>query len=82
MRISSKRLELVAGKIRPVARKNEPGDSKRRYSRESVVHARATVLRMLESAWREEIITENVVKRSKVPDMDEAKKARAVLTDD
>jgi integrase len=73
--------ELAAGKIQPVTRKSEREGAERRYSRASIVHARAAVLRMLESAWREEIVVENVAKRSKVPDIDEPKKARAVLTD-
>jgi integrase len=42
---------------------------------------RATVLRILESAWREELVTENVAKRTTVPDVDEERKSRAVLAD-
>jgi integrase len=52
-----------------------------RYSRESVQHIRATILRCLEAAWREELITENVAKRTTVPEIEETRKARAVLTD-
>jgi hypothetical protein len=39
------------------------------------------VLRILETAWREELVPENVAKRTTVPETDEAKKPRAVLTD-
>lgn len=53
-----------------------------RYSRESITHMRATILRILETAWREELVTENVAKRTTVPDIDEDKRPRAVLTDE
>jgi integrase len=53
-----------------------------RYSRESISHLRATVLRVLEAAWRESIVAENVAKRTVVPDLDEERLPRAVLTDD
>jgi len=54
----------------------------RRYSRESILQIRATILRMLESAWKAEIIPENRAKRTEVPEIDETRKPRAVLTDD
>jgi hypothetical protein len=48
-----------------------------RYSRESVVHMRATVLRILEAAWRERLVSQNDAKRSTVPNVEEVKKPRA-----
>jgi len=54
----------------------------KRYSRESISHMRATVLRVLENAWREELVTENVTKRTAVPEIDENKLPPAVLTDE
>jgi integrase len=54
----------------------------RRYSRESICHMRATVLRMLQSAWREELVSENRAARTTVPDLEENKKPRAILTDE
>ena len=51
------------------------GSNGTRYSRESIVHLRAVILRMLETAWREELIPENVARRTKVPDLEESIKA-------
>ena len=53
----------------------------KRYSRESITQMRATILRMLESAWKEEVLTENGAKRTEVPEIEETKKPRAVMTD-
>lgn len=68
-----------AGRILKVQR--SPDKPAARYSRESILHMRATVLRMFEAAWREELVPENRVKRTQVPELEELKKARAVLTD-
>jgi integrase len=65
--------EAVEGRI--LGLRGEP------YSRQSVLHLRATILRMLEAAWREELIKENPAKRTQVPEMDEEHLPRAVLTD-
>jgi integrase len=48
------------------------------------VHIRDTALRIFESAWRDEIIAENPVKRVTLPDVDDGRieKARCILTDD
>jgi len=43
---------------------------------------RATVLRMLQAAWGEELVAENRAARTTVPDIEENKKPRAILTDD
>jgi integrase len=53
----------------------------KRYSRESIMQMRAAILRMLESAWKEELLSENRAKRTEVPEIEETKKPRAVLTD-
>lgn len=69
----------AAGRIVKLKRNSDAPDE--RYSRESIMHMRATMLRMFEAAWREELIPENRVKRTQVPELDETKKARTVLTD-
>ena len=51
------------------------------YSRQSVAHIRATIFRLFDAAWRDELIPENRVARVSVPEMVETRKPRAVLTD-
>ena len=52
-----------------------------RYSRASIVHMRATIFRLFQAAWKDELVAENRVARVEVPELEEEKKARAVLTD-
>ncbi len=53
-------------------------------SSDSIRHIRGVVLRMLDAAWRDELIAENPVSRVKTRDMvaQTERKDRAVLTDD
>jgi integrase len=78
--------DLRAGMLQEVLNDAADGTiakkSGERYSRESVVHMRATILRMLETAWREELVAENVAKRTTVPETNDVKKPRAVLSDE
>jgi integrase len=70
--------DAAAGKVRAKPRKE--GEEGERYSRQSVVHLRSTLDRMLEAAWRSELVAENKAKRTTVPDMEEDGRKRAVLT--
>lgn len=60
------------------------GPRSERYSRGTLVHIRDTVLRLFDSAWRDEVIPENPVKRVVVPDVadERQEKARCILTDE
>jgi len=71
--------DLATGKIaKPPARKDgEPGS----YSRQSIAHMRATLFRLFQRAWKDELISENRIARVEVPEIEETKKPRAVLTD-
>lgn len=55
--------------------------SPKRYTRTTISHIRAAAYRLFAAAWRDEIITTNPVERVELPDVDEVKKPRAVLTD-
>ncbi|HTA90914.1 MAG TPA: hypothetical protein VK745_15090, partial [Polyangiaceae bacterium] len=72
--------DAVAGTIRPKQRKWSKALPKP-YGRQSLSHMRATVFRLFDAAWRDELIPENPVARVRVPELDETSKARAVLTD-
>jgi integrase len=52
-----------------------------RYSRQSIAHMRGTIARVFQSAWKDELVPENRVARVDVPDVDEERKPRTVLTD-
>ena len=71
--------DAATGKIRPKPRKE--GDAPEHYSRQSVTHMRATIVRLLQAAWKDELVAENKAARTDVPDIEESGKARAVLTD-
>ncbi len=71
--------DVATGAILPRPRNEH--DIPERYSRQSVAHIRATIVRLFQSAWRDELISENKASRAEVPDMEEDGKARAVLTD-
>ena len=75
-------LESAAnGEVRPAKRKHartEPGP----YGRQSIEHMRATLYRIFDSALRNELVSKNRVEVVPVPEMDEEKKPRAVLTDE
>ena len=58
------------------------GGPERRYRRQTVVHVRGAMHRLLDAAWREEIIDANPVARVRVPPMREVRKERCILTDD
>jgi integrase len=73
--------DAAAGEIRPLPRRD--GDEPEAYSRQSVSHLRATIVRLFQAAWKDEIVSENRAARTDVPDMNEdTTKARAVLTDE
>lgn len=72
--------DAAMGKIRPKPRKE--GDEPEPYSRQSVAHMRATIVRLLQAAWKDELVSENKAARTDVPDIEESGKARAVLLDD
>lgn len=58
------------------------GPRNRRLRRTSILRARAVVLAMFGDAWQDELVAENPVARAAVPRLREARKDRAVLTDD
>jgi integrase len=60
---------------------SKPAPTPGRYSRESIVHMRAAVLRMFQAAHSQELIEQNRVKRTRVPDIEQQLKPRAQLTD-
>jgi integrase len=72
--------DLANGEIRALPRNNdeEPGP----YSRQSIAHIRATLVRMFQAATRLELVPTNKPALTTVPDMEEALLPRAVLTDD
>ena len=72
--------EAAIGKLLPKQRKGRR-DAPKPYSRQSLSHMRATAFRLFDAAWRDELIPENPVARVRVPDVNETKKPRAVLTD-
>jgi integrase len=53
----------------------------KKLSRQTVTHVRATVSRILDAAWRDEMIPENPALRVRVPPMREVTKPRVILTD-
>lgn len=67
------------GEIRPKPRNEH--DKPERYSRQSIAHMRATLVRLFKAAWKDELIAENKAERTEIPDIEEETKARAVLTD-
>jgi integrase len=71
--------DAATGKIRPKPRNAD--DEPERYSRQSVIHLRATLVRLFEAAWKDEHIPENRAAKTDVPDIEEETKARAILTD-
>jgi integrase len=71
--------DAATGKIRPKPRKE--GDEPKPYSRQSVAHMRAAILRLLQAAWKDELVSENKAARTDVPDIEGSGKARAVLLD-
>jgi integrase len=71
--------DAAMGVIRPKPRRE--GHEPEPYSRQSISHMRATIVRLFEAAWKEELITENRAAKADVPDIDEEQKPRAVLTD-
>jgi integrase len=70
---------MATGEIRPRPRHehDKPGP----YSRQSIVHARSTIVRLFQDAWREELLSENRASRSRVPDLQDDGRPRATLTD-
>lgn len=72
--------DAATGQLMPVRRNGQKTNPKP-YSRQSVAHIRATIFRLFDSAWRDELIPENRVARVSVPEMVETKKPRAVLSD-
>jgi integrase len=72
--------DAATGRLLPVKRKGQTTEPKP-YSRQTVAHIRATIFRLFDSAWRDELISENRVARVSVPEMVETKKPRAVLSD-
>jgi integrase len=79
--------EAATGKIRPKPRpvkKGAPPREPGRYSPQSVSHMRGTLFRILQSAFQEELVSENRVARVPVPDFQGEFEglARAVPTDD
>ncbi len=74
--------DVAAGRILTAPKKGKNAKTApRRYSRASMIQMRATLLRMFESAWREELLPENRIKRTSVPELEEQEKPRAVLED-
>jgi integrase len=72
--------DAAAGLIRPLPRRE--GDEPERYGQQSVEHMRATIVRLFQAAWKDELVTDNRAARTDVPDIDDGpKKARTVLTD-
>src|SRR5690606_14508437 len=72
--------DAAAGVIRPLPRHED--DEPEPYSRQSIAHMRATVVRLFQAAWKDELIDDNRAARTEVPDVEEETKVRAVLTDD
>ena len=70
----------ACGEIRPWPRRD--GDAPEPFSRQSVVHMRATIVRLLRAAWKDELVDDNKAARTDVPDIEQSGKARTVLTDD
>ena len=52
------------------------------YSRQSLIHARSTIFRVLQAAWKAELVQENKAARTELPDNEYTIKPRVVLTDD
>jgi integrase len=73
--------DCADGKILPVKRKHQKAEPKR-YSRQSIAHIRAVAFRLFDAAWRDELIPENRVARVSLPELEEERKVRAVLTDE
>jgi integrase len=74
---------LVLGAVRPAdVRKVVDTAIARGRGRQTVVHILATTSRVLQEAWREELIPENPARRVRVPPMREVKKPRVILTDE
>jgi integrase len=70
----------AAGEIMPIKRKGHRAEPER-YSRQSIEHMRATMIRILQAAMKAEIIIVNKAKLADIPEIDEERKVRAVLTD-
>jgi integrase len=70
---------VAAGEIRQAPRRED--DRPERYSRQSIAHMRATIVRLFEAAWKDELVAENKAAKTEIPDIDEETKARTVLTD-
>ena len=51
-------------------------------AKQTVLHIRNAMSRVFDELWRDEVIRENPVKRSRTPKSTEVKKRRAVLTDE
>jgi hypothetical protein len=51
------------------------------YARETVQHMRATIGRVLNAAWKAELVQENVARRTDMPEIEDVKKPRVVLSD-
>lgn len=74
-------LEAAAdGEILPTKRKGHTAEP-RRYSRQSIQHMRATLVRMFEAARKLEIVAVNRPALAEIPELEEEQKPRAVLTD-
>jgi hypothetical protein len=57
------------GEILPLPRSED--DKPERYSRQSIAHMRATIVRLFETAWKDELISENKAAKTDVPDIEE-----------
>jgi hypothetical protein len=82
MMLGAVKTQHIRDVLEAVARGKVSGMRSDRYSRATLVHIRDTALRIFESAWRDEIIAENPVKRVTLPDVDDGRieKARCILT--
>ena len=73
--------DAATGKIKPEARKHG-AKTPDRYSRGSVSHIRATIVRLFKAAWKDELVQDNRAERAEVPDIEEFSKPLVVLPDD
>lgn len=82
--LSAVKAQHIRDVLDAVAEGRIKGVRTKRYSRATLVHIRDTALRIFESAWRDELISENPVKGVTLPDVDDGRieKARCILTDD
>ncbi len=75
-------LDDVASKPRERVSGQNPEGPRTSYSRQTIAHVRATMFRLFDAAWREELIESNPVARVPTPPIREVRKERVILTDD